>query len=126
MVLTAEVKQLSNAELEEIALGWVNDLRTEYGEERLTELPQGLRCHPGSCVMAAAVMEVLCDGSATMPRSSRYGDHAEIQFGREGRIQTRPVPKDVEEFMKRFDNYEYPHLVRATVPTRQSVGVFSD
>lgn len=123
MVLTAsevaKVAQLTNDELYAIALAWVNDLRTEYGEEPLTDLPQGLRYEPGVCVLSRAVTSALCDGSAQIPSQERYSSRrqdAGVTFGRDGRVQRRPIPNEVEQFMRRFDKNEYPHLVVPTAP----------
>lgn len=122
MVLTAaEVAQLTNEQLEEIALTWVNDIRTEYGEPRLDGLPRGLRCNPSGCVMAKALSAALCDGTTQVPHQARHGGSAAIRFGRDNKVQSRPIPADVEQFMHRFDRGDYPQLVLPTTPAKVTV-----
>jgi hypothetical protein len=108
-------ENLSDQEVYDCALEWINLMRSEYNLPPLDKMPVAIPSSSSNCAVSRALVDV-SDGSCYVPSVGRHSYRGEPgtalwRFGYEGQVQEVVAPKIMGEFANRFDHFHYPDLV---------------
>lgn len=92
---------ITNEQLIEATLAWVNEERGRYRRPPLSELPKGLVDHNRECPVARALEH---DGLPVIT------SHEGCMYQIPGHLVSSLFPDDVVLFVRRFDRGEIPEL----------------
>lgn len=103
---------MSDEQIVDGALDWVNIMRAEHDLPALEQLPKGRRADPADCALARALAPA-SDGSCKVPATRRYSatGPATWNYSMNGEVVRVEAPPVIAEFIVRFDLGRLDHLL---------------